>query len=169
MDGIRHDLVSIYRSTFTRPPYNEGEEDVEAFSEKLDRHSARGGFRLCAAREEGEIVGFSYGFDGGRNGWTRSIIEPLLTDEETERWLADYFEFVELAVASEARGRGVGGRLHDELLSGVAHRRAALFAIEDAEPAMGLYRKRGWRTIVDGFRFSEEGRAYKVMTLDLGG
>lgn len=169
VDGVRDSLVSVYRDTFTLPPYNEGEEDIESFEEKLERHSVRDGFRLVAAYESREIVGFAYGFDGGENGWTRSIVEPLLSEEETEVWLSDYFEFVELAVSPEARCRGFGGRLHDELLDGLPHRSAALFAAPEAEAAMGLYRRRGWQTLVEGLRFPEVEHPVSAMGLGLGG
>jgi GNAT superfamily N-acetyltransferase len=163
VEDVRDGIIAAYRDTFTLPPYNEGEEDIDSFSEKLGRHSARDGFRFVAAYGGRKIVGF----DGGEDGWTRSIIARLLSENEVEEWLSDCFEFVDFAVSPEARGRGIGGKLHDELLSGLPHHTSALFAIEEAEAAMGLYRKRRWQTILGGFRFSEDGRAYEVMGLDL--
>lgn len=119
---------------------------MESFAEKLGRHSEREGFRLVVAYEGGEIVGFAYGFDGGEGGWTWGVIEPLLSEGEIEAWLSDYFEFVDFAVSPDARGRGVGGRLHDELLRGLPHRTSALFAFVEVEhpvSVMGLGRGAG--------------------------
>ncbi len=65
----------------------------------------------------------------------------------TDAWVGGHFEFVELAVLPEARGHGLGGRLHDVLLEGVPKERAMLSTDNGDSPAVRLYSARGWRKL----------------------
>lgn len=63
-------------------------------------------------------------------------------------WVGGHFEFVELAVVPDARRRGIGGLLHDVLLSELDHDRALLATSDRSDdPAVALYRSRGWVTL----------------------
>ena len=65
------------------------------------------------------------------------------------RWLAPgHFEFVELAVRPDLRRRGISGRLHDALLSGLDAPTAVLSTEVENEPAIGLYLGRGWEVVI---------------------
>jgi len=156
-------LVSVYRAVFTEPPYSEDEADVQDFAARFPDHVQRPGFRCCVAQQDERIVGFAYGFTGepGDGWWDR--VADRLTDDEAETWLDDCFAFAELAVIPTARGQGIGGRLHDALLSGLPHRTAVLSTFTDETPAMRLYRKRGWVTLLDDFVFPGRLHACVVM------
>jgi ribosomal protein S18 acetylase RimI-like enzyme len=136
--------------------------------EILPRHAAREGFRFHAAEEEGRMVGFTYGYLGGPGQWWHDLVAVEMTDEQEARWLAPgHFEFVELHVRPEYRRRGLGGALHDELLSGLASRTAVLSTQTDNEPALALYRERGWQVVVPEMQFSPGGVPYCILGLDL--
>lgn len=75
--------------------------------------------------------------------WTDSVIQGL--GAVVDNWVGGHFEFVELAVLTDARGHGTGGALHDALLAGLSHERALLGTSSDPhDPAVRLYRSRGW-------------------------
>ena len=111
-----------------------------------ERHRARTGFRLATARDEGRLVGFGWGYTGHRGEYWPDLVAEALPD--LDGWVGGHFELVELAVLEECRGRGAGRRLHDVLLDGLPHDRALLStAADEADPAVRLYRSRGWQRL----------------------
>jgi GNAT superfamily N-acetyltransferase len=164
-ESTHRQLVSVYRAVFTEPPYSEDEADVQDFAARFPDHVQRPGFRSCVAQQDERIVGFAYGFTGEPgDGWW-DMVADRLSDDEVETWLDDCFAFAELAVIPTARGQGIGGRLHDALLSGLPHRTAVLSTFTDETPAMRLYRKRGWVTLLDDFVFP--GRLHPCVVMGL--
>jgi ribosomal protein S18 acetylase RimI-like enzyme len=136
--------------------------------EILPRHAAREGFRFRVAEDEGRMVGFAYGYLGAPNQWWHDLVAAEMTDEQEQRWLAPgHFEFVELHVRPESRRRGLGGALHDELLQALESRAAVLSTQADNEPALALYRERGWQVVISEMRFSAGGVPYRILGLDL--
>lgn len=120
-------------------------EDAREWSvSPWDRHRTRPGYRLVLAHESERLVGFAWGYTGERGQyWSDTITRQL--GSKVDGWVGGHFEFVELAVLPEARRRGVGGRLHDALLSGLPHTRALLSTSDDPDdPAVRLYTSRGW-------------------------
>jgi len=69
-------------------------------------------------------------------------------------------------VRADFHRRGIGGRLHDELLEGIEASTAVLSTQTDNEPAIALYQGRGWRVIVPYLDFGS-GRPFLIMGLDL--
>ena len=140
----------------------------ERVGEILPRHAARDGFRFLAARSSaGALAGFAYGYIGAPGQWWHDIVAAAMSPAERDRWLAPgHFEFAELHVHPGFRRRGIGGRLHDELLEGLSSRTAVLSTQVDNEPALALYRGRGWRIVVDELDFGT-GRLYKVLAREL--
>ena len=145
-------IAAVYRAVFTLPPYCEGEDGVQNFAGRFPDHAQRPGFRCCAAQNvDRQIVGFAYGFTGEPgDGWWENVAERL-SDDEVETWLLDCFAFAELAVIPSAQRHGIGGQLHDALLSGLPHRAAVLSTFQGETPAMRLYRQRGWVTLLRDF------------------
>lgn len=112
------------------------------------RQLSRAGFRLATAREAGRLVGFAWGYTGGRGQHWSDLVADSLPAAVAASWLGGHFELVELAVLEGFRRRGIGGRLHDVLLDGLPHRRALLATSDDeSDPAVLLYRARGWETL----------------------
>lgn len=103
--------------------------------------------REGAAEDEGALLGFAWGYTGERGQWWADMVHEALGADAGD-WVGGHFEVVELAVAPEHRGQGLGGALLDALLSDLPHDRALLQT--DADPAGAghrLYRRRGWSVL----------------------
>lgn len=142
-------LAAVYLAAFGAPGYDEGQEEARRFvEEQLPRHLERDGFRLAEATADGTLVGFAYGYTGQRGQWWTDRVAELAPPDVVDEWLGGHFELVELAVDPLVQGQGVGARLHDELLSGIPHRKALLSTYRDDRPAPRLYRRLGWQVLV---------------------
>lgn len=114
----------------------------------FDRHCARRAFRLDAAFDGDAVVGFAYGYVGERGEYWPDRAAAALGDELAAAWVGGHFEFVELAVRAAHRRRGIGGALHDALMTGPPSDRALLSTDDgDDSPAVDLYRSRGWQRL----------------------
>lgn len=163
-------LADVYRAAFTAPPYNETEAEVQQFvNQQVPRHAQYAGFRLCIARQwpDGPVAGFAYGYTGIPGQWWYDTVSAAIGPELTLKWMAHYFELVELAVAPIAQGQGIGGKLHDTLLSGLPHRTALLSAYPEATDALRLYRNREWQVIRERLTFPGADRTPVLMGLEL--
>lgn len=138
-DAHRADVLTVWEASF-------GEvDDVLDWQKNVwDRHRARADFRLATAYDGDHLVGFSWGYTGERGQFWSDLVFDKLGAAATD-WVGGHFEFVELAVLPGKRGHGIGGRLHDQLLSDLPHRRALLGTEDDpASSAVHLYLSRGW-------------------------
>jgi len=127
------------------------------------RHIGRRRFVAFLALDGDDLLGFTYGYAGGPGEYWYDLVYEAMPPAMREAWLGEHFEFVELLVAPEARGRGLGGRLHDSLLEGRPEPVALLTVRAENALALGLYRKRGWEVLLDDFRFSRGGERFYVM------
>ena len=167
---VRDELTEVYRGAFSAPPYRESDADVQRFaSEILPRHAARGGFRLCVAREQpaGRVVGIVYGYRGAPGQWWYDLVSAALGEAAAQRWMASYFELVTLAVAPSAQRRGIGSRLLDAVLDGQPYRTALLTTLQAETPAVRLYQRHGWQTLLTDFHFPGSGVPTLVMGREL--
>lgn len=161
-------IVDVYRAAFSPPPYRKSENEVRQFRGSLQRHVGRQGFRCRLARQErGALAGFAYGYTARRGLWWYDVVSAQMDEEMKREWLSDPFELVELAVRPERQGRGFGGRLHDDLLTGLPHSTALLSTLDAETAAWHLYRHRGWRVLLDDFHFPNVPRPYVIMGLRL--
>jgi len=144
-------LVDIYQAVFSQPPYHETMPDFFNFAGRLSFHAHRPGFRcVVALPAPGELpVGFAYGFPGQAGTWFYDLVAPRLPADLKDQYLGDYFEFAELAVLPAWQGQGLGGRLHDTLLSGLSQRSACLATADLETNARHLYHNRGWVTLLE--------------------
>jgi ribosomal protein S18 acetylase RimI-like enzyme len=154
----RVEIEDLWRRVFPGTP-------DERFDEILPRHAGRRAFRFLAARTDGgKLAGFAYGYEGGPGEWWHDHVASAMTPEQRGEWLAPgHFEFVELQVAPELEGRGIGGRLHDALLTGVRGPTAVLSTQRSNERALGFYARRGWETIVEDMDFGEGYQPFVVL------
>jgi len=154
--SLRHEVAEIW------PDASRARID-----EILPRHVDRDGFRFLGAFAERRLVGFVYGYRGGPGQWWHDRVAAALGPDGAERWLSPgHFEFTELHVREEFRRRGIGGSLHDAVLDGIDAPTAVLSTQTDNEPAIALYRARGWQVIVPYLDFGS-GRPFLIMGLDL--
>jgi ribosomal protein S18 acetylase RimI-like enzyme len=122
--------------------------DLETWRHELfDRHAARAGYRLAVAIDGGTAAGFAWGYLGERGQYWPDLVCDVLPTQVTDDWIGGHFEFVELAVLSGYRRRGLGSRLHDTLLAGVSQRALLSTADDPADPAVRLYRRHGWQKL----------------------
>ncbi len=142
-DGIRR----VYTEAFTGPPWNEDVAAVERFLRGLAEEAPRPGF-VAALAFDGEAV------TGLATAWTTPAEFPsgrcypqvaaALGAERTASWLCGGREVDELAVAKEARGRGVGTTLLDAVTADAPGGRCWLLTSVRAHDALAFYRSLGW-------------------------
>lgn len=144
-------------------------DEASRFAGHLATHAIRRDFRFLAAREgtAGPLLGFIYGYTGEPRQWFHDRIRTALPPEIAEHWLADVYEVVEFGVRPEAQGRGIGGQLHDTLVSDLANRTAILSTRQGATAAMRLYQRRGWQPLLTDYRFPGSVRPYTIMGREL--
>jgi GNAT superfamily N-acetyltransferase len=167
--GMCGALSDIYRRAWSETGFFLGNEELQSFSDRLQRHSSNPDFRLCLTRERGSAVGFAYGYTSVPGGWWRQMVAAGLPTDAADEWFDDCFEFAELAVAPRYQGRGIGAALHDRLLSGLPHRNAILSTQKENHKALSFYLRRGWRVMHDEFFFPNRLYPYVIMGLDISG
>lgn len=161
----RAEIGRVFAGAFGVAP----DEAARFVEDVVARHSARRDFRFLAAREGGggRLLGFIYGYTGEPGQWFHDLMRVALDREAAARWLAAPLEVVEFGVLPEAQGLGIGGRLHDELLAGAPNRAAILSTRQGETAASGLYRRRGWQTLLRDYHFPGGEQPYTILGLDL--
>jgi GNAT superfamily N-acetyltransferase len=169
VDEYQNQLVFVYRDAFRTPPYNKGEAEVMDFAESLPQHVRQDGFRIVLALEDRaeQVAGFAYGYANTPDQFWHRQVAKAVGPRTVAEWLIGSFRLVEMAVAPEAQGQGIGGLLHDRLLSGLAYRKAVLSTMAAETKACWLYHKRGWKVLLDGLTFPGVARAYRIMGFEL--
>ena len=137
--------------------------------ERLPRHAARAHFRFVGAfASDRRLVGFVYGYTGAPGQWWYDKVAAALDPKAAAEWLdSPHFEFTELAVAPAYQGRGVGTRLHDEVLAGLPHKRALLSALAENTRVVAYYEHRDWRVILPELRFEPGRPLFAILGKDL--
>jgi|tagenome__1003787_1003787.scaffolds.fasta_scaffold20562612_2 ribosomal protein S18 acetylase RimI-like enzyme len=143
-DGLT--LWPVYASAFgDYPDYDTWRKGV------WDAHNNRSGFRLARAFDDGDLVGFAYGYQGEPGQWWTDNAGKVLDRQAASTWLGGHFEVVSIGVVPPARGSGVGRGLLRALTEGLPHERLLLMTTSDAsDPARRLYSSEGWRVIGPG-------------------
>ena len=138
--------------------------------ERLPRHAARAGFRFVGAfASDRRLVGFVYGYTGAPGQWWYDKVAAALDSEAAAEWLdPPHFEFTELAVTPAYQQRGVGSRLHDEVLDGLPQERALLSALADNTRVIAFYEHRGWRVVLPELRFEPGRPLFAILGRELG-
>lgn len=162
-------IVATYRQAFAPPPYRKGEADVQGFARTFPLHALQWGFRCCVARDvqTGAVVGFAYGYGGAQGQWWHDIVTERLSATPAASWVTNAFDLAELAVSPQFQGYGIGGRLHDTLLTGLPQRQALLSTAQVETAALHLYRRRGWVRLSERFTFPGSTDLYLILGLDL--
>ena len=140
------ELWPVYDAVFgDHPSYHAWRAEV------WDRHAVREGFRLARVRQDGELVGFAYGYTGRHGQWWTDHVARVLDPAVAEEWLGGHFELVSIGVLPAARGSGLGGSLLESLTEGLPHERWLLTTTADErDPARRLYARHGWAVLGPG-------------------
>ncbi|MFB7941449.1 GNAT family N-acetyltransferase [Streptomyces sp. NPDC056049] len=142
-DGVR----AVYADAFGGPPWREGPDRAERYLERLARDVARPGFTAALAAEGDTVLGWA-------TAWTTPDPFPAdrchpsmavaLGEARTAAWLSGAREVDELAVATRARGAGLGARLLDAATADRADGRCWLLTSVAARTAVAFYEREGW-------------------------
>lgn len=160
--GMREQVVSVYRSVYSLPPYLESENQIESFSKSWEARASSAGFLFYGALDEKDrLVGFSYGWQSlAGDAWNVKLSQQL--GERSSQWLSDCFEFVDLAVDPSAQGSGLGRNLTKGLFDLVEAKTAVLMTHQTATKASAMYLRDGWVKLVENFEVAP-GQFYQIM------
>ncbi|HEY0700802.1 MAG TPA: GNAT family N-acetyltransferase [Micromonospora sp.] len=134
-------------------------------------HVRRPGFRAVATlTNDGELVGFGYGYLGAPGQWWHDQVHRALDAGAREFWLTDCFEVVELHVRPPAQGHGLGAGQLRTLLA-MAGGSTTLLSTPEADErrsrAWRLYRRFGFVDVLRHFHFPGDERAFAVLGREL--
>ncbi|MDX8046258.1 GNAT family N-acetyltransferase [Gracilibacillus sp. S3-1-1] len=139
-------IGELYCVTFL--PDNFSIKDKENAIKNIKKHTNYQGFiGLKAKDNKGDIIGFTYGYTSLPEQFYREKIANRLSKVEIGTWLFHCFELVELAVHPSYKCLGIASKLHDNLLKNVNLKTAVLTTSIENNPAINLYRKKGWEII----------------------
>lgn len=127
--------------------------DAQSFaSGTYPKHVGWSGFRLFMAAIDGHPVGFIYGYRTMPGQWWHDQVRDAMIDAGHEPWLNHAQELAEIAVLPQFQGRGIGTRLIDAFLDGVAQ--PVLLALEASdEKTHTLYAAHGFQDLLTDFRY----------------
>jgi ribosomal protein S18 acetylase RimI-like enzyme len=153
----------IYGAAMRRGP-----EMVVQRSEIMQTHLSRCGFlAVVALEDDGEPIGFGYGYRGRRGEWWHDIVADAMGRELAERWMADAFELAELHVLPEHQGNGLGRRVLEEVVARAGGSTVVLSTHDRESPARSLYRSTGFVDLCGGLVFPGSTDVYAIMGKDL--
>lgn len=163
---MQETIVAIYGRTFTMPPYNEQVASMRGFARSLPVYMRRSGFRCFVAVAQ-RPVGFAIGYTCRPGQWWYDVVTLKMARSVIDEWFSNAFELVDLAVLPAYQQQGIGGRLHDAILSDLPHKTAVLSTLQRESIAHHLYLRRGWETLAADFQFPNIDLTYQLMGLRL--
>jgi ribosomal protein S18 acetylase RimI-like enzyme len=136
-------IRAVHDRAFLRPPFSWTPDTSRENADDLRRLAED----PTVARHGAEFAGYAYGHRlPADHGWWRAIPDPL-PPGVTDEWDGRTFTLTSLAVLPDHRGRGLGKRLIDRLLSERTEDRAVLSVQPTALETQGFYRHLGWRKV----------------------
>jgi ribosomal protein S18 acetylase RimI-like enzyme len=133
-------MRGLYAEVYAEPPYNEGPQHAQRFTEHFAAEVGRHGFALAMAMDAATLAGAAYGWTMAAGQWWRSS-----TSEPPEQIRAvPKFAIMEWMVRGPYRRQGIGRRLLDLLLAERPEPYAVLASNPQA-PARKIYDRLGWQ------------------------
>ena len=166
IESLQTQIAAIYRDAFALPPYSKSETEIFSFANSFLNQLNRRAYKFVGAFAENnseQLIGFSYGYSSVAGKWWREYVKPALTKPIDTEWPDDNFQLTEIAVSPKAQGQGIGGRLHDYLLSDLPYERAILATMDADTTAYRLYISRGWLPLLKNFLFPDVDRRYQIL------
>ena len=138
------EILAVYLEVYAEPPYSSGPLfHADAFTGRTHAQAPQKGFACVTARDpDRALAGFAFGLPFGPGRWWAGRATPP-PPQILGAWK---FAVIELVLRRPWRGRGIGRRLHDTLLSGRPEQYAILTAAPEA-PARQMYARWGWTQI----------------------
>ncbi|MYV52209.1 GNAT family N-acetyltransferase [Streptomyces sp. SID3212] len=127
-------------------------------------HAVREGFTLVTAHHHGTTVGFGYAFPCEPSYWFGPELLPRITGPVRSGRLMG---LCELAVLPSRQSRGIGSRLHAELLKAIDPEWSSLLVRPDNPRGRGLYDRLGY-TYAGPYRNTADGPEYDLLLLEVG-
>ena len=147
--------------------YGPMETRVLSFADNVRLHATRDGLLAIAALDGDRLAGFTYGYRGAAGQWWHDQVLAALQERRLGHWMDGSFELAELHVLPAYQRRGIGGRLHDQLLARAGAPTAVLSTRRGETPAMALYRERGWEILIDEMDFPSVAERFRILGLRL--
>ncbi len=162
LEGLLFDqAITVYGEAFARPPYRDPGRGREVRDRILTVHRFRPGYAGRIAVEGGAVVGMAYVHTSRPGQWWHDTVASALGEESAERWLSLAVELVEIAVAPDAQGRGVGSCLISALFEGRTERSCVLSTRSDSR-AHELYSRLGFEELGE-MTFAPGGAPFLIM------
>ncbi|WP_405769491.1 GNAT family N-acetyltransferase [Streptomyces sp. NBC_01538] len=167
-DSDREELADLYVAAYQEPP---GEEyrNRERFLARLAEDVQRPGFDMVVADdqdgEDDEPAGVAYGYPLHRDGsWWRGFVGVVPDEVEELTASGKVFVIAESMVLPEHRRRGIGGRLHQRLLTGASAAELAVVLLgPTGTEAQAAFRAWGWDELGE-LRPDAGGSVFRVLT-----
>jgi ribosomal protein S18 acetylase RimI-like enzyme len=140
-------ICLLYDEVFSQPPFFWRDDESQLHRERLLKLLGDPSFGVVVARSGDELAGFGYGFGLAPDTKRWQQVVPALPDEVTAEWPGRTFMLFDYAVRLSYRGRGVGRRLHDQLLGSRQEERATLTVQPAAVDTQAIYLHWGWRKV----------------------
>jgi GNAT superfamily N-acetyltransferase len=139
------EFTSLYLEVYAEPPYDSGPVwSADAFLDRTRRQAAAQGFSCVAAHDAaGDLIGYSFGIPFAAKQWWANA-----TVASSELIDGPKFAVIELILRAHWRGRGIGRRLLEALLSRRSEPYATLTTIPTA-PASTMYAHLGWAKVAE--------------------
>ncbi|MEU6166960.1 GNAT family N-acetyltransferase [Streptomyces tanashiensis] len=142
-EGVR----AVYADAFGSPPWGEGPEQADAYLRRLRDDMDRPGFTAALALDGNAVLGWATAWTTPSpfpTGRCHPQISAALGKHRTADWLCGAREVDELAVATPARGTGLGARLLHAVTADRADGRCWLLTSVAARAAAAFYDREGW-------------------------
>lgn len=138
-------MCDTYADAYSVAP---GERKTDAFRVRASRALKKPGFELVTVLHDNEIIGFAFGYPlpAGDTYWWNGL-RPHREEGFAEETGQRTFVLAEIEVRQAWQSRGVGKRLHDELLAGRNEERATLASNPKAGETHAIYRNWGWQRV----------------------
>ena len=137
---------------------------LESARRRLMEHATLSNFQgLVALSYSGQVTGFCYGHICLPGQWWHDQVEIWLGKERTALEVTGSFNFTELAVDEMFQRRGVGRVLLEAMINNCGFDYSTLSTPCDNTPALALYTRTGWNTLVPRMFFSEVSEPFCVM------